>query len=805
MADPSSRRGSLRLPRVRGGNSRNSSLRASGLYDEFRQPSASHPLRNASSRYSLHEQFASTREEYELWDDDASSIFERVTNASEAGDTEGEKVLIGSVDDFGVLYNADALGDETSICDWDYYDILCLPSDADLSQDQIRRAYYRLFLLFYPDSYPEHLRPIARQQFLRAQEAFETLIDPARRAQYDVSQSIQESRSPGELCYDMEFKEAVRERISSGVRTSTDLGVRLDATKEARGKKNDPFERPSPILDFALSHSVAVELPVLRRGKVIHPKILQLWRSTTAEDVDGPEQPAVELLPPTVTVTGSVYGTKSDVRTFPTSLIFDRYQPHLPPHITRRRLFQLFENKLAPLVTLKYRQEVLNRAHPSPEKLRWIKAAVEVEVDALPERRITQRLYTELALPHAQEPTIIEASVRAPSVATNSNARYSLGIHQNLFRGTAFIRADSGVSTMELERFLPTSHVTNYSTFLQLMAFSSEPTLELGFDTTPIARISQSSNSLLRGFGMRGLEDEVKSSPHGSWAISASSPSLTRLFMTGFVRYSKDLALPFHPSHPFHPFRQTPNPSTSRLEMELCSNMWQDQYLALRNLWSFGRFAKLGLEVGVSKHNFHLSVYWSRLSQRISVPVLITPTDRISSSIVFWTGVLPFAGLAAWQLACQYYRSHIRRRKSKQIEAKAHLSLARRRYEADNITILLAQPVEAHQKKQMALGGLVILSAKFGTPDEQGAWTGADVADVTIALASLVQDSGDNSHLSIPKGVRKSRIPGFWDPAPGTTKTLHVAYSWKGTEGVVEVAGRDELVLPPPPAPPLNE
>ena len=130
------------------------------------------------------------------------------------------------------------------------------------------------------------------------------------------------------------------------------------------------------------------------------------------------------------------------------------------------------------------------------------------------------------------------------------------------------------------------------------------------------------------------------------------------------------------------------------------------------------------------------------------------------------------------------------------------LSVSRRRYEADNLTVLLAQPVEARQKRQMAVGGLVILSAKFGIPDEQGAWAGAKVADVTIALAALIDDVTDGGRLVIPKGVRKSRVPGFWDPAPGQEKTLHVAYSWKGAETFVDVQGREELVLPPPQAPP---
>lgn len=792
MADPSNRRGSLRIPRVRGGNSRNSSIRASALqYDDFRQPSAgaaaAHRLRHTSSRYSLNEQFAATRQEYELWDDDASSIFERVTNASEAGDTEGEKILVSSAEDFGVLYDGDAVTADPELRDWDYYDILCLPKDVELEQEQIRRAYYRLFLLFYPDSYPEHLRPIARLQFLRAQEAFEALIDPARRAQYDVK-LFAEGGQASEDSYETAFQEAVRERIQSGIHTSSDLGIRIDATRVGRGAGSRWQRRDSSLklLDYALSHSVAVDVPALRN--FLQPQVSRLERLFKSAEVGELSEPTIALSTPTIAVTGSIYGVAESL--VPTTLIFDRYQPLLPLPITRQRLIQLVENKLGPLVSLRYRQELINRSPPSPpDQFRWIKTAVEVDGDVLPEPSISSRLYHEVHLPQAREPTIIEASVKTSRHLSRTHPRLTLGIHQNLFRGTGFIRADSGdwvLDSVTSNRFFTDFSRMNPNMFSAEFPLKSAPTFELGFRTTPVARISESSITPLSESGIRGLDHEVNTSPDGTWAISASA---TPTSITGFLRYSKDL----NPKLPFLPEDPATLPPSARIEVELCSNALQDQYIALRNLWSIGRFAKFGLELGLSMHNLHLSIYWSRLGQRISLPLLISPQAHISLSNVFWAAALPFTSLAALQLLLRRPRI---RRKPEISEAKIQLSIARRRYEADHITVLLANPVEARQKRQMSLGGLVILSAKFGVVDEQAAWVG-DVADVTIALASLVEDTGDNSHLVILKGVRKSRIPGFWDPAPGRGKVLRVEYSWKGDESVVEVQGREELVLPP--------
>ncbi|KAK7429198.1 hypothetical protein QQZ08_004208 [Neonectria magnoliae] len=810
MADSSRhRRGSLRVPRVRpgAGASRASSVRSSGAFDDLRLPSgapasssssSAHNLRAASSRFSLNDQFAATRQEYELWDDDASSIFERVTNASEAGDA--DRALVASVD-------GPASGPEL-----DYYEILCLPRDAgDLSQDRIRRAYNRLFLLFYPDSYPEHLRPIARQQFLRAQEAFEALIDPARRAQYDLVRFLQADDSASSS-YEASFKEAVRNRLQNGIQTSSDLGIRLDATR-TRGRRGKSSWQGGPsqlkLLDFALSQSISVDIPALRG--VLQPQVSRLERLAATKEkhqeaVEGLSQPSIEVAIPTLTVSGSVYGVTGDLF-MPTGLLYDRYQPLLPLTIPRNRLIQLIENKLSPLVALRYRQEILNRAPASsPDKVRWIKTVVEAEMDILPEFSTTSRAYHHIILPQFTEPTVLEASVQSSRHVPRTPPRVVLGIRQNIYHGTAFARADSGdwaLGVSESGRFFGDFSKMNPNTFSADSSLKTTPSFELGFRTGPPERTSVpgSSDAPSSQRGIRGLDNEIDACREGTWAVSAAA---TPSSVGGFVRYSKNLSLPA-----LLPSSEPSSPSSARVEVELCSNSFQDRYLALRNLWSVGRFARLGLEVGVSLHSLHLSVYWSRLGQRISVPLLIAPQALFSPGIFFWAGALPFAGLAAVQLAVHQRRGRRTKPGSRDRRparpdlpgSTAHVAVARSRYEADNVTVLLAQPVEARQKRQIALGGLVIMSAKYGVPNTNGDLAGEHVADVTIALAALIDDSSSNSGppLVIPSSVCKSRIPGFWDPAPDLDKTLRVQYNYKGVEAVADFRVGEEVVLPPSP------
>ncbi|KAK9416465.1 hypothetical protein SUNI508_01882 [Seiridium unicorne] len=225
-----------------------------------------------------------------------------------------------------------------------------------------------------------------------------------------------------------------------------------------------------------------------------------------------------------------------------------------------------------------------------------------------------------------------------------------------------------------------------------------------------------------------------------------------------------------------------------RIEAELSSGFLWSKVLALRCLKRIGRFSRLGFEVGFSTYHLHLSLYWSRLGQRIRLPFLLSFGSPTNTRFLFWVALAPFLGLAAWDLVSRRRQVHT----SKLHEKSELIKLVQdRRGEADDITILLSANVENRQDTERANRGLVILSAKYGVK-KNDSWGLEEVADVTTAVAALV----DDGQLRIPSSVDKTNILGFWDPVPGVPKTLHVRYIFQGTEATREVAESEELLLP---------
>ncbi|KAJ0303566.1 hypothetical protein COL516b_006571 [Colletotrichum fioriniae] len=812
MADSPSRSGSLRVRRTRGGPSRNSSARSSAAWEDYSylHPSGSyqqqqlpqhaqqqlpHALRSASSRFSLNEQFAATRQEYEFGDDDASSILERMTLASDVGD---ESTIAVSTGGSGGDATQDIDGAEAG----DYYDLLCLVKDPTLTPDQIRRAYHRLLLYLHRDGLPENLHGVAQPYFNQVQRGFETLIDPYRRALYDASRLRDVTNSPDlpldedyRYAYDMSLKEQLRQRAAEVVQTSSDLGIRFDASQALRrGSAVTPldFTLSLPMLGRWIERTAA---PKAQRVSSVSKRVPSIALNESDEaGVDQPRESMIYLPPPQVTLTGSVYGIVEEIYRVPLPILADRYQPLLPLTIPRKRIIQLAEQRPCPLVSLKFQQDIIHRTAED----RIAKTSIEVETEALPEASLTAKISHPIHLPNAPDPILLEGSIKSGRPWTQSAPRVGLGIHRWMGAGTAYAIADSGDWSVwpgeTIKLFTDFSQVSK-NQLLAEFPMKTSASFEVGYTTSPERVPSTAHEDSPRGeCGIRGLDHEATITNDGSWTVSTS---LTADAIGGYLRYGKDMPA----------LSASSSTVPTRLELELCTNTLLDRHLAVRNLWPVGRFSKLGLELGVSLHSLHLSLYWSRLSQRLSIPLLLSPRADYTPSVFFYAAAVPLLAFAARHFLS--FSSKPKRARGAHFgEVDLQAYVARKRAAADDIAVVLSGAVEARQRVERQRGGLVILSAKFGVRGEGQAgdgedegdgdgdpdcWAAEEVADVTVAVAALVEDG----RLRIPAGVRKASLLGFWDPAPLRRKALHVRYLWRGRESTVEVAGRDELVLPP--------
>ncbi|KAL1882265.1 hypothetical protein Daus18300_000751 [Diaporthe australafricana] len=372
-----------------------------------------------------------------------------------------------------------------------------------------------------------------------------------------------------------------------------------------------------------------------------------------------------------------------------------------------------------------------------------------------------------------------------------------------------------------------------------LRSYYSPPTLEVGykfggFSEDTLGLRSGRAFTKPAGPGLRRLDDSVDLSgpgKGGSWTISGA---LTSGGVAGYLRFGRNLlSSPAKPEHSLIPnrlrgllgcrfeaelstYKSRPHNVRGRIRSLGRSEISQ---LSVRGLKKFGKSSRAGLEMSVNStgSTVVLSLYHSTKNKSLTVPLMLfrdQPSHhQFLTKVLLWAGFLPALALAV----IDHSRSFLPQADTASQDEKNRRSqaiqkyIAARRAEADDLVTILAEPVSQRQRVQRERGGLVILSAKYGVildgppaPPPNGGPGGAihlgpnwasseEVADVTVALAALVDDDGS---LRIPEGLRKSRLLGFWDPSPRRTKCLLVRYVFRGQEKVREVMGRGELALP---------
>lgn len=208
-----------------------------------------------------------------------------------------------------------------------------------------------------------------------------------------------------------------------------------------------------------------------------------------------------------------------------------------------------------------------------------------------------------------------------------------------------------------------------------------------------------------------------------------------------------------------------------------------------------------------------IDLSWSRLGQKISLPVVVAPVPN--SRMMVYSTAIPLLAYTAAELLWLRPRDRQRRQsEAARVRRALRSKTLRCKRAAEEATEVLRTSVQRKMAAERTAGGLVILAATYGTaaPEAKtmakagalerrdaggGGGGGGDgggklVADVTIAVAALV----DQGQLSLPRGVDKSKIIGFYDPAPGSEKVLWIRYLFGGLVHEVSVKGRQAITAP---------
>lgn len=798
-----------------------------------------------SNNASLNEHFATSRQEFDfngdeedLSDDDGQPLEPAPVIKDFDGDLDDEELRDDDTELQALLH---ATNDSV-----DYYTLLGLSKESEPTTAQIRSAYHRLSLAFHPDKHPHHRRAAAEKYFTKLQRAYEVLIEPRKRTIYDLQgeDGVQaEYQTGGIMSNNTERRIGVktmsaeefrayfigilrtRERRSLEELVGASGSVKITLDGQRLFEPAMPMQAESPLdaskvvevyvpvlrlEQFKLAQTFNVQLPAF--GKLLrHPRreVLAVVTGNSGNDErdDGRnEQISIPRVTFAAGIDGLIRQTLVMIRTedrqkAPLDLVVDR---HIRLETDNLSLGAGIEYVL-PDTTATNKPNLIAStiAGTSIELTTAILAKRSVSIGlgrAVPLLGHTQPAYgymrTTLDQSLFWKPPRIDIRVsRAISRTQLTYLDYSTGDFRWPDWSSGLLPVVSGPS--------PATMLTNPSSMRLGWSWSETPG-----GTTVDADEADAAEEV------SDAERDNVSQSNATWHM-ASTATTNDLSFT--ITYGRDLlmskALPPMRSR----FMQDGNPMPAskaklesaprgiRLQIEGDLSITGSLSGMVRGLRRVGNFATIGFGIGLGlSKGLFLSLSWRRLGQSVSVPIVIAAPENITTPMFACALAAPWMTYAAIEFVV--VRPLARRKRTRLIEAKRkELSalVVRRRQEAEEAVALMRPLVEYKQALELEQSGLVIVRATFGVPTRVETTSSilsrcgapsftSEVADVTIALASFI----DNSQVNIPRGVNKGQLAGFWDPAPMRKKILAVKYFFNGKEHYTEIKASAALRLP---------
>ncbi|KAJ8920873.1 hypothetical protein NQ315_015666 [Exocentrus adspersus] len=223
---------------------------------------------------------------------------------------------------------------------------------------------------------------------------------------------------------------------------------------------------------------------------------------------------------------------------------------------------------------------------------------------------------------------------------------------------------------------------------------------------------------------------------------------------------------------------------------------------------TFGGVVEYGAEKKISKHSnlsfavvcgvpagVKLKIRLTRASQTYSFPIHLC--EEIMPAPIFYATVVPLVVYIVVKKGL--VEPLLKEEKSKKVEKQKqdnYNKLLEKRREAMAAQELMMATYNRIREEENNKKGLVIIKAIYGRivagPSNQGdIEMSNEVIDVTVPIQCLVKDSKLVIH-----DRTKSELPGFFDPALGEEKMLHIIYNYHDQPHEVTVADNEPLRLP---------
>ncbi|GAQ43796.1 DnaJ domain protein [Aspergillus niger] len=686
----------------------------------------------------------------------------------------------------------------------DYYAILNLPRSPPPTEAQIRSAYRTLTLSFHPDKQPAELADSARRHFDRIQEAYDTLVDPKKRAVYD------ELGVQG-----MKQEWVILDRIAKDMRVGGSITIGFDASNAVSYDEEEDalyIEMPSPRpSNYALGFSFKAPLP--RLGSFLGREG-EDENENESENDEGPETRKLF----------KEYGEETEL-TFNAGISGEVEQMHqeanfkFPDGRKETHLLPLPYFLIANQINLGVGASQLFGGPYSVKGLAkppfafMQNSVMSVNASVLPHPSL-ETTWTKSFVPiPGAKPISVQVDVDFDRSPQRAPPRFALKVTRQIGDRRFLVSSWSSGSLLWPKPF---RHF-----FLPLIEFGLNADTAMSVPTHPsffqIGVVSQPKRQISPADveeEMEGDEEdeefeilrrqqrkEIGAAEAWQTNVTATPMQTTLSFVysrnvfsgkSAYERLRSEWSSEGHHSLP-----EDNEPRSVRVNVE--TTVGRDLALGwhIEGTRQVGDFTRMGLGVGVrDMQGLVVTVSWSRLGQKIRVPISVIPFGLVDVDVAAMAIICPWLAYCALEFGFIRPREKKRHRRAIARRQKQLRRLVpKKRAESQEAIEIMTEQVQRRQAKEAKQGGLVILRAEYGyypSKKDRENGRGLEVTDVSIPVAALV----DHGQLAIPKEMAKSHILGFHDPAPLLPKMLKIWYNYHGQEHYVEAKETEDISCP---------